>query len=243
MPLNHKLTALLFISCCLAFSLLNSASAAEKSEHYTPIEKQIEGWTVVFDPQLFSEEHKETGEQAIIALANHLQRIKYIVPQDRVKQLQKLRIWMELDNDKLGAMQYHPGRGWLLANGHDPHLVNHVHIPHAKALLSRSTWAKHPYVILHELAHSYHDQVLGFEEPNIIAAYNASKEAGIYEKVMLYTGRTVRHYGLTNNKEYFAECTEAYFGVNDFYPFVRAELKNHDPKMYEVMEKVWGKIR
>ena len=24
--------------------------------------------------------------------------------------------------------------------------------------------------------------------------------------------------------------TESYVGVNDFYPFVRAELKEHDPK-------------
>ena len=56
-------------------------------------------------------------------------------------------------------------------------------------------------------------------------AYNAAKKEGIYEKVLLYTGAKVKHYGLNNHKEYFAEATEAYFGVNDFYPFVRAELK------------------
>ncbi len=53
----------------------------------------------------------------------------------------------------------------------------------------------------------------------------------------------VKHYGLNNHKEYFAESTEAYFGVNDFYPFVRAELKEHDPKMFGVLEAVWGKVR
>jgi len=40
-------------------------------------------------------------------------------------------------------------------------------------------------------------------------------------------------------KEYFAECTEAYFGVNDFYPFNKAELKEHDPDMYDLLTDIW----
>ena len=43
--------------------------------------------------------------------------------------------------------------------------------------------------------------------------------------------------------EYFAEATEAYFGANDFYPFVRAELKEHYQKRYALMERLWWKIR
>ena len=87
------------------------------------------------------------------------------------------------------------------------------------------------------------DQVLSFDNEEVMKAFNAAKDAGIYEKVLLYTGKHVQHYGLNNHKEYFAESTEAYFGVNDFYPFVRAELKEHDPKMFNLMETVWGKIR
>jgi hypothetical protein len=44
-------------------------------------------------------------------------------------------------------------------------------------------------------------------------------------------------------REYFAETSEAYFGTNDCYPFVRAELKPHDPRMYELLGKLWGKQR
>ncbi|MFM8470978.1 MAG: metallopeptidase, partial [Limisphaerales bacterium] len=65
------------------------------------------------------------------------------------------------------------------------------------------------------------------------------KAAGTYENVLLYTGKKVKHYGLTNHKEYFAEATEAFFYRNDFYPFVRAELKEHDPTMHDVLMKVW----
>ena len=62
------------------------------------------------------------------------------------------------------------------------------------------------------------------------------------DKVLLYAGRYVRHYGMNNPKEYFAEATEAYFGVNDFYPFVRAELKEHDPKMFALLVDIWGRV-
>jgi len=220
-----------------------AAKAAAKPRFYDPVKKELEGWTLAVDPRLLAPQNKELSAKVFKALANHLQRITYILPEDKVAQLQKLKIWIELENKKLGSMQYHPSRGWLVGNGHDPRLVKHVHIPNARALLSRGQWAKHPYVILHELAHAYHDQVLSFDHPEIIAAYKDMKAKGIYEKVLLYTGRKVRHYSLTNHKEYFAESTEAYLGVNDFYPFVRAELKEHDPKMYAVMEKVWGKVR
>ena len=130
-----------------------------------------------------------------------------------------------------------------MANRHDPRLEKHVHIPRAEAPINRHTWAKHPYVILHELAHAYHDQILSFENRDVLAAYNNMKAKGIYENVLLYTGRKVRHYALTNHKEYFAESTEAYLGVNDFYPFTMAELKQHDPQMFDVMVKVWGQVR
>ncbi len=231
----------------LAAGLIAGAAAQLQADDaqtfYDPVSKQVEGWTVSLDPQLLQEAHQETANQALTALANHLQRVRFIVPVDRLKELQSLPIWLELDNAKLGNMQYHPDRGWLLANGHDPRLVKHVHIPRAKDLYAASTWAKHPYVVLHELAHAYHDQVLSFDHPEIIATFNAAKEKGTYEEVLLFTGKKVRHYGMTNHKEYFAEATEAYFGMNDFYPFVRAELKEHDPAMFMLLEKIWGPVR
>jgi dipeptidyl-peptidase-4 len=237
MPISLRCLAFFVVAC-----LTPTLSAGEKAAFYDPFEKQIEGWTVAVDPLLVCGEHAELGEKALKALANHLQRVTYIVPPERLKQLKKLRIWIELENPQLGNMQYHPDRGWLKAHGQDPRLAKHVHIPRARNLLAPRMWAKHPYVVLHELAHSYHDQVLGFDQPAIVETYNDAKEKGIYEEVLLFTGKKVRHYGLTNHKEYFAESTEAYFGVNDFYPFVRAELKQHDPNMFALLEKIWGPV-
>ena len=37
-----------------------------------------------------------------------------------------------------------------------------------------------------------------------------------------------------------AEATEAFFCRNDFYPFIRTELRKHDPEKYKLLEKLWG---
>jgi dipeptidyl-peptidase-4 len=240
---RSRVLAVLLTVGASATCLTLSSIAAEPDGFYDPIEKQVEGWTVAIDPQLLAEENREVGDKALQALANHLQRITYIMPEDRLAEVKKLRIWVDLHYDKLGNMQYHPSRGWLVGNGHDPRLAKHVHIPRAKQLYDPHMWAKHPYVVLHELAHAYHDQVLSFDDPEIIAAYKQAKQLGSYESVLLFNGAKVRHYGMTDHKEYFAEATEAYFGVNDFYPFVRAELKEHDPDMFALMEKIWGQLK
>ena len=39
--------------------------------------------------------------------------------------------------------------------------------------------------------------------------------------------------------EYFAEATEAFFGTNDFYPFVRSELERHDPELFGLLKLLW----
>jgi dipeptidyl-peptidase-4 len=215
-------------------------AAAAPAVRLDPVARDVEGWKVHVDPALLDGERKEEGARALVMLANHLQRIKILVPAEPLARLQGVEIWIEHDHPRLKAMQYHPSRDWLVSHGHDPRLARKVHITQARELLSRSQMLKHPAVVLHELAHAYHDQVLGFDHPDILAAFNKAKEAGSYESVLLYTGKKVRHYGLSNPKEYFAEGTEAFFYRNDFYPFVRAELKEHDPALHEALVKAWG---
>ena len=82
--------------------------------------------------------------------------------------------------------------------------------------------------------------VLAFDDARVIQAYKRFKESGRGERGLLYDGRRVRHYGLSDHKEFFAEMTETYFGVNDFYPFNRAELKEAEPEVYELMATIWG---
>lgn len=212
----------------------------EKVGWIEPVKQEIEGWTVHVDPQLLEGEHAEMGGKALKMLANHLQRIAILLPETQLAAMRGLEIWIECGHPELRPMQYHPSAEWLAGKGYDPKLAKKVHIPQAASLISREQMLKHPAVILHELAHAYHDQVLGFEDPGILAAYEKAMKAGTYEKVLLFNGATVRHYGATDHKEYFAEATEAYFYRNDFYPFVRAELKLHDPTAHAEMVRIWG---
>ena len=186
------------------------------------------------------------GAHAIVTkslrfLEAKLADIVMVVPADKVKLLQKVAIVLDLSNGTLGSMQYHPSAGWLKANGHAIDLEKCVHIPQAADLPTKRSTNEQPWVILHELSHAYHDQVLGFDEPRIVAAYEKYKKSGRGDKTLLFNGQRVKHYALTTPMEFFAEMTEAYFGVNDFFPFNRAELKDSEPDIYELMRRVWEK--
>jgi dipeptidyl-peptidase-4 len=217
------------------------AAPAKKVGWVETVKIDLHGWTVHADKKLVDGDARELGARALSMLANHLERIDILIEGKPLEDLKKMEIFIEHSHPELGNMQYHPGVDWLNERGYDPRLVKKVHIPQATELLSRDQMLKHPAVILHELAHAYHDQILGFDEPEILKAYEAAMKAGIYEKSLLFNGETVKHYATTDHKEYFAESTEAYLYHNDFYPFVRAELKQHDPAAFALMEKIWGK--
>ncbi len=238
------LAALLFAGCGERVPAAEPKKEAAEKHRFDPVIQKIEGWTVHVDPKLLDGEHAEQGDQTLKMLANHLQRIVILLPEDRLAKMRKLEIWIEHDHPQINVEPgpYHPNVDWLTERGYDPRLAKKVHITRAASLLDRHHMVKHPAVVLHELAHSYHDQVLGFDDPRILAAYKRAMDAGLYDEVLLYTGRKVRAYAAENHHEYFAEGTEAYFYRNDFYPFVKAELKEHDPVLYDLLVEIWGPL-
>ncbi len=201
--------------------------------------KKVEGWTVRVDDRLLKAPDDALGTRALRFLEGKLSDIKVVVPADKLKKLQAVTIVLDLTHGNLVPMQYHPSADWLKANGYSPDLVKCVHLPRAADVATKRNVNEQPWVILHELAHAYHDQVLGFDEPRVEEAYEKYKKSGRGEKTLLHNGTRVRHYALTNHKEFFAEMTESYFGSNDFFPFNRAELKESEPEIYELMAHVW----
>ena len=235
---------------CLLVCIPATLSAADNSKvpgrapksDFDPIdryvEKQIEGWKVLVHQVLLTPEHRELCDQTLKLLDDHLYRIARVVPEKALTKLRQIPIWVELAHPKHPCMCYHVSADWLRENGMNPQKASAVEIANAKNFLK---WThEQPWMVLHELAHGYHHQVLGYDHKEIHACYEEAKASKSYESVLHWDGRKVRAYALTNDQEYFAELTEAYFGTNDFYPFVRAEVKQHDPKMYQILEKVWG---
>jgi len=203
-------------------------------------DRTIEGWTVHIDDRLLAGPEKILGEHALRLLANRLYDIRHVLPADKVARLQKVPIWLDQSHGELRSAQYHPSAGWLKEHGYSVRLAKAVHIPVAADFASLEHQRVQPWSVLHELAHAYHDQVLGFNHREIRKAWARFRDSGKYKSVLHMSGHKRPHYALTDPREFFAEMTEAYFGHNDFFPFNRAELQQEEPAICELLEKIWG---
>lgn len=224
-------------------ALASSALAADKPELPTAhTTRNIEGWNVRVDDRLLKGESVVLGERALKLLNARLVAITFVVPEPALAKLRAVTIELDLDYGALTPMQYHPDADWLKDNGFNADLAKCVHIPEVKSFLSPYENHRMPWVVLHELTHAYHDQVLGFDEPRITAVWKKFCDSGKYKSVMTSPGHMREHYGLTDQKEFFAEMTESYFGSNDFYPFVAGDLKQAEPEIFALMAEIWGTL-
>lgn len=221
----------------LVTSAVANDSPPKPAQH---VVKEIEGWSIHIDDRLLNGADAALGARTLDLIRGRLADIKLALPADKVERLQQVPIWLDRTHGALRSAQYHPSSGWLKANGYDVALERVVHIPDAEIFASADHQRVQPWSVLHELAHAYHDQVLDFEHPEIKAAWERFREGGRYEKVLHIKGHTTKHYALTNQKEFFAEMSEAYLGVNDFFPFNRAELQREEPEIFALLGKVWA---
>jgi len=229
----------------LIFSLIGHfalrGGAAEKTaspldDKYTI--RTIEGWKVYVSKELLAAP-KKLGDRVLKLLSTKLFDISRVVPPKALVELRKVSIWMELDNKVVVCGAYHPSVRWLRGHGQHPAKAKSIEFGNAERFLS---WSHvQPWMVLHELAHAYHDRHIGHRHKELNEAFKQAAEKKLYGKVLYYNGAMRKAYAGGNVHEYFAELTEAYFGVNDFYPFVRAEVIRHDPKMYELLGKLWKK--
>ena len=86
---------------------------------------------------------------------------------------------------------------------------------------------------------SYHWH-LDYENPWIKECYQKAMDSGVYENVDFVLGGKMKAYAATNQMEYFSECTEAFWGMNDYFPFNKSQLKQVDPFGFEMCERIWN---
>jgi hypothetical protein len=115
-------------------------------------------------------------------------------------------------------MWYHKSKEWLIANGYAGEKAKCVEINNIRNFLA---WQKlnQPYMVLHELSHAYHDQVLGSGNNEVAQAYKEAIKSKKYESVAFNMGGNRRAYALNSVDEYFAELSEAYLGRNRLFSF------------------------
>lgn len=205
--------------------------------------RTILGWTVHVQDRLWRTQ-KSSTDLALSLLERQLAEIVRVVPPPAAEHLRAAHLWFSAAYPGVPPRaEYHPGADWLREQGRNPAMVHGVEftdIPDFAPEMNRM-----PNFVLHELAHAYHDQVLGFESPTVQAAYDRAKASGKYRRVERWNGNgrpntTEEAYAMTNAQEYFAETSEAFFSRNDFFPFTREELQRHDPEMHKLLTQVWG---
>lgn len=224
----------------IVFVLLTQLSfSAEVPEHQT---RMVEGWTVQVSDRLLKESPDDTAK-ALSLLATQLQEIIRLVPAPAVARLKTVPLWFSPEYKGVQPRaEYHPGEDWLRDHGRNPAMAKGVEFTNIRTFQAEMN--RMPNFALHELAHAYHDQVHGYGNVEIKAAYERARDSHSYDKVerRLGIGRpniTDRAYAMTNPQEYFAESSEAFFTNNDFYPFNRADLEKHDPEMAKLLARLW----
>src|SRR5262245_29538879 len=226
------------------------AIAADSPPNPTPerprptnhVQRVMCGWDVRIDDRLLATNNASLGERALKLLEARLIVIAAVMPEKAVARLRQVRIQIDLTHGELDSMTYHPSLEWLRDGGYDTNLAKCVHVPDAAYFASPFEAFRQPMAILHELAHAYHDQVLGIKEPRIMAAWKKFRDSKRYESVLMNIGVMREHYGLVNQEEFFAEMTEAYFGENDFFPFVAGELEREEPEIFALLRDIWGPL-
>jgi hypothetical protein len=208
--------------------------------------KVIEGFTVLLSNETVRNDQSSEDERKPIAVLEHeLKTIAGLMPARALKILRNILIWVEWDervkmsNGREGnptAIYYGGHQLNLLAQNRHPLKAKNVTILRMKSLTGehQPRGDSGRCVILHEIAHAVHDQLLGRNNLAVKAAYKQAMERKLYDSNM---------YAATNEPEFFAELTCSYFDQLQYYPRTRADLHQHDPVTYKLMEQTWGKCK
>ncbi len=258
--MNIRITLFLFILCtCWACSAdpVNPVTDPDPEEevelNFTPTTEfdfKVNGYTNfnfsgfnLLVQTTISNNQTALANTALEIIDNDLAKILTLNFNDQIKsELLAVPIFLDLNTTTGGAV-YHPSAEWLSQNGYITEKARSVEISNIRNFIN---WTKQnqPYMLLHELAHAYHHRVYNFANADITGAYDHAIAVDLYTNVSYHSGNenyttASRAYALNDEREFFAELTEAYFGRNDYYPFVRSELRTYDPAGFDMIESVW----
>ena len=206
--------------------------------------RTIKGFQLIISNKVLEEnDTSELERKPLDVLELELKTLARVMPPNALKLLRGILIWVEWDeevkmpNGREGiatAIYYGGHQLQMLQTGKHPLKAKNVTILRMKSLTEEHQPKRDSgrCLILHEIAHAVHDQLIGFDNQDIKNAYRQAMQRKLYDPKM---------YASTNEKEFFAELTCAYFDQLDYYPRKRADLNKHDLETYRLMERVWGK--
>jgi hypothetical protein len=203
----------------------------------------IEGFTLLVHKDVLAKQKNSDYERKPLdVLELELKTIVRVMNAKALKVLRQALIWVdwneevELSSGRKGnavAVYYGGHQAAMLRKGEHALRAGSVSILSMKKLTEEHQPSRDSgrCVILHEISHAVHHQLIGYENPQIKAAFQQAMERNLYDKTM---------YAATNEKEFFAELSCAYLDKLNYYPRTRQDLRKHDPVTYKLMETVWG---
>ena len=204
----------------------------------------IEGFTLLVHQDVLNPANSSDFERKPMeVLELELKMISSFFANKPLNELRKIPIWVEWDdreamgNGRSGtalAVYYGGHQSSMLRSGLNPLKANSVVILRMVSLTKehQPKTDSRRCVLLHEMAHAVHHQLFTYDNPSIKQAFKQAMERKLYDR---------SSYAATNDAEYFAELTCAYFNRIDYFPHDREDLKKHDKLGYTLMENIWGK--
>ena len=214
-------------------------------------ERELLGFTVhVSDKAL--EDHETETESAYDLLSEQLMTFIRRFPVRVVEALREAEVGFILNNEGLNQEVcpfacYYPD-AWFSGMYSKAVAIRDLKQFHQSQL-------EQPGLLIHEIAHAFHELIVpsgdldsngdgyvtGFDNSTIIEAYDRAKESGQFESVAHIWGERLlteglpinpkhnaQHYGMTNEKEFFATFSEALWSTDDQFPFNFHDVISHD---------------
>jgi hypothetical protein len=233
--------ALLLLLPAVALAQKDKFAAFDKIDGYK--RHTVEGFTLVVSDDVARADVSKFDRKPMEVLELELKMITRIMTAKQVDALRGLPVWveweekLEMTNGRSGvaeAVYYGGHQASMLQRGMHPLKAKTVTVLQMKTLTGehQPKTDSGRCVLLHEFAHAVHDQLLGYDNTGVKAAYAQAMERKLYDK---------GQYASTNEAEFFAELTCAYFDQLHHFPKTRTELKKHDPVTFKLMEGAWGK--
>jgi hypothetical protein len=244
--------ALVLLACAIALGQGRTSKRASTKGpgDWEPVPgykyRSIDGFNLAVNKTVLEEDEKSTDRRKPMqVLELELNMLVGELPPRAVVVLRDIPIWVEwdkiieVDNSAPRAGRavaiYHPGNTRLHRYSYtsleSKVKSNAVEIVSMKSLTAEHQGEQHRSVLLHEITHAVHHHLFDFDNPHIKAAYQSAMSRGLY----------ANEYASTNEREYFAEVSCAYFGHLNYAPHNAEELKRYDPVGYQMMELTWGK--
>eukprot|EP00804_Cyclotella_cryptica_P009641 CCRYP_011194-RC/>CCRYP_011194-RC protein AED:0.41 eAED:0.41 QI:0/-1/0/1/-1/0/1/0/288 len=224
------------------------------NKHYDNV--TLGGWPCRVEPNAFSSSCKLRNriESDLRAASSHLP------PRARQKLQLSTPIWINKSlsyGPKVAPIQdanmcFHPGKEWLIRNGMNPAKVGGVEMYRASSYLDDCDLWGSGGLMLHELSHAWHCLHCegGYDNTDIQKCYDEAMKEKLYDCVPYHCeeGKMDKRkaYACTNAMEYFAELSAAFLGglnddeYNKWFPFNRTQVREHDPRAYAMLCRMWG---